>query len=201
MEKLTYTTTEAAQYLGISRSTLYRRLTQKGLSAKKHPSSGQSYFDQEILCQLESEGLPSEELSTDHFSILSEQISQIAAALQDIQTKQDTLLELLRQPVQPTKASLQPAPNNITAANGNPAQESASLAERISPREYTLELIKLCEQSPGALNSGHPLLAKLTPANLDRGLLAEELDKAWIAGDYGKQECLKNLLKRVTTKK
>jgi excisionase family DNA binding protein len=196
MEKLTYTTTEAAQYLGISRSTLYRRLTQKGLSAKKHPTSGQSYFDQEILCQLESEGV-----SKDHFSILSEQISQIAAALQEIQTKQDTLLELLHQPVQTTRASLQPAPHNTTAVNGNPSQEGSSPDERVSPREYTLELIKLCEQSPGALYTGHPLLAKLTPASLDRGLLAEELDKAWIAGDHGKQECLKNLLKRVTTKK
>lgn len=195
MEKLTYTTTEAAQYLGISRSTLYRRLTQKGLSAKKDPASGQSYFDQEILCQLQSEGL-----STDHFLILSEQISQIAAALQDIQTKQDTLLELLRKPVQPTRASLQAPPSHTSTTDGNPTQEGSSPGEHISPREYTLELIKLCEQSPGALHSGHPLLAKLTPASLDRGLLAEELDKAWIAGDHGKQECLKNLLKRVTTK-
>jgi excisionase family DNA binding protein len=186
---LLYTATEASEYLGISRSTLRRWLSQGRLTASKNAVTGQFSFDQAALDKLRKVApLPRDEPNVNEPNVL-EQLVLLSDAVREIQAKQDELLCLLRTGSHlssETLTTLSPksSGNGITVVKNK---------NTLSSHEYTQTLFQRYEagDSAGALRE---VLGHL----LDRQAIAAELDKAWKMGDNSKQDWLKSLLHHLT---
>jgi excisionase family DNA binding protein len=191
---LLYTATEASEYLGISRSTLRRWLSQGRLTASKDTVTGQFSFDQAALDKLRKVApMRRDKPNVNESNVLEpnvlEQLALLSDAVREIQAKQDELLCLLRTGSHlssENRATLSPksAGNGITVVKNK---------NTLSSQEYTQTLFQRYEagDSAGALRE---VLGHL----LDRQAIAAELDKAWKMGDNSKQDWLKSLLHHLT---
>lgn len=179
-----YTATEASEYLGISRSTLRRWLSQGRLTASKDAVTGQFSFDQTALDKLRKVA----PVQRDEPNVL-EQLALLSDAVREIQAKQDELLCLLR-----TGSHL--SSENLATLSPKSAGNGMTVVKNkntLSSHEYTQTLFQRYEtgDSAGALRE---VLGHL----LDRQAIAAELDKAWKMGDNSKQDWLKSLLHHLT---
>lgn len=179
-----YTAAEVSEYLGISRSTLRRWLSQGRLTASKDAVTGQFSFDQAALDKLRKVA----PVLTDEPKVL-EQLALLSDAVREIQAKQDELLCLLR-------AGPHLSSENLATRSPKSAGNGISVVKdknTLSSHEYTQNLFQRYEagDSAGALREvvGHLL---------DRQAIAAELDKAWKMGDNSKQDWLKSLLHSLT---
>jgi excisionase family DNA binding protein len=182
---LLYTATEASEYLGISRSTLRRWLSQGRLTASKDAVTGQFSFDQAALDKLRKVA----PVRRDEPNDVLEQLALLSDAVREIQAKQDELLCLLR-----TGSHLRS--ENLATLSPKPAGNGITVVKNkntLSSHEYTQNLFQRYEagDSAGALRE---VLGHL----LDRQAIAAELDKAWKMGDNSKQDWLKSLLHHLT---
>lgn len=179
-----YTAAEVSEYLGISRTTLRRWLSQGRLTASKDAVTGQFSFDQAALDKLRKVA----PVLTDEPNVL-EQLVLLSDAVREIQAKQDELLCLLR-----TGSHL--SSENLAMRSPKSAGNGISVVKdknTLSSHEYTQNLFQRYEagDSAGALRE---VLGHL----LDRQAIAAELDKAWKMGDNSKQDWLKSLLHNLT---
>jgi excisionase family DNA binding protein len=181
---LLYTASEASEYLGISRSTLRRWLSQGRLTASKDARTGQFSFDQAVL----DKARKVTSAPRDESSIL-EQLAVLSEAVREIQSKQDELLTLLRAGSHLSSGNLAMF-SPPTTGNGLKVVNNKNT---LSPNEYTQTLFQRYEEgdSAGALREVQGNL-------LDRQAIAAEFDKAWRLGDNSKQQWLKSLLHQIT---
>jgi excisionase family DNA binding protein len=185
---LLYTATEASEYLGISRSTLRRWLSQGRLTASKDAVTGQFSFDQAALDKLRKVAPVRRDEPNVEPNVL-EQLALLSDAVREIQAKQDELLCLLR-----TGSHLRS--ENLATLSPKSAGNGMTVVKNkntLSSHEYTQTLFQRYEagDSAGALRE---VLGHL----LDRQAIAAELDKAWKMGDNSKQDWLKSLLHHLT---
>jgi excisionase family DNA binding protein len=183
---LLYTATEASEYLGISRSTLRRWLSQGRLTASKNAVTGQFSFDQAALDKLRK---VAPVIRDEPNNNVLEQLALLSDAVREIQAKQDELLCLLR-----TGSHLRS--ENLATLSPKSAGNGITVVKNkttLSSHEYTQTLFQRYEagDSAGALRD---VLGHL----LDRQAIAAELDKAWKMGDNSKQDWLKSLLHHLT---
>jgi excisionase family DNA binding protein len=181
---LLYTAAEVSEYLGISRTTLRRWLSQGRLTASKDAVTGQFSFDQAALDKLRKVA----PVLTDEPNVL-EQLVLLSDAVREIQAKQDELLRLLR-------AGSHLSSENLATRSPKSGGNGISVVKdknTLSSHEYTQNLFQRYEagDSAGALRE---VLGHL----LDRQAIAAELDKAWKMGDNSKQDWLKSLLHNLT---
>jgi excisionase family DNA binding protein len=181
---LLYTAAEVSEYLGISRTTLRRWLSQGRLTASKDAVTGQFSFDQAALDKLRKVA----PVLTNEPNVL-EQLVLLSDAVREIQAKQDELLRLLR-------AGSHLSSENLAARSPKSGGNEISVVKdknTLSSHEYTQNLFQRYEagDSAGALRE---VLGHL----LDRQAIAAELDKAWKMGDNSKQDWLKSLLHNLT---
>jgi excisionase family DNA binding protein len=201
-EKLLYTTTEAAKYLGISQTTLNRWQNQGRVIATKDAVTGQTAFEKFELDKLRqrvseakqtpkspkkaSNSSKNASHSIDSSDLLL-QLTQLSDAVRDIQSKQDELLKLLRSKSVASSTSSLPQSSSPSTSSHPKAPKNRNGHQ--SAAEYTQKLLQNYESDDVTI-APDQLLAHL----LDRRILAMELDKAWKLRDDSKQEWLKTLL-------
>jgi excisionase family DNA binding protein len=220
---LLYTATEAAKYLGISRSTLKRWQDRGRITLQKDAVTGQSSFSKmeldklrqkmsiekkvppvgkELSIRKASHQKTSRETRTDQEpSPVSE---NSASENLDLLAKLAQLTEAVRDIQYKQEELLKLLQENprVAASSASPATKTLKSNSKSpktrntnqSPEDYTQKLLQNYETGDMVI-SPNQLLVNL----LDRKMLAAELDKAWKLGDDSKSEWIKKVLHQQTT--